>query len=108
VVVRASGGDGDELNQQQRAYELALAAVAQIEADLCAAPSGKHNQRMSVVPMRLYRAGSWRLLLELAQLIAAFLADDLTLNGQNVCTQGQHLEIVSPKQRRPRRDRQGA
>jgi hypothetical protein len=73
---------------QQRAYELALAAVAQIEADLCAAPSGKHNQRTSVVPMRFYRNGRGELLRELDQVIAAFLTDDLTINGQNVCPQG--------------------
>jgi hypothetical protein len=76
------------MTSQQRAYELALAAVAQIEADLCAAPSGKHNQRTSVVPMRFYRNGAGRLLRELDQVIAAFLADDLTINGQNVCSQG--------------------
>jgi hypothetical protein len=96
------------MTSQQRAYELALAAVAQIEADLCAAPSGKHNQRTSVVPMRFYRNGRGELLRELDQVIAAFLADDLTINGQNVCPQGQQLEIVSPKQRRPRRERQAA
>jgi hypothetical protein len=88
---------------QQRAYELALAAVAQIEADLCAAPSGKHNQRMSVVPLRFYRNGAGRLLRELDQVIAAFLADDLTINGQNVCGK----QLIVPE-RRPRRERQAA
>jgi hypothetical protein len=95
---------------QQRAYELALAAVAQIEADLCAADSGGYKSRTSVVPMRFYRDGAGRLLRELDQVIAAFLADDLTINGQNVCPQGPWRggkQLIVPE-RRPRRERRAA
>ena len=94
------------MTNQQRAYELALAAVAQIEADLCAAPSLKHNQRQAVVPLRFYRNGAGRLLSELDEVVAAFLADDLTVNGVNVCPVpgrcGKQLEIVTPKRRERR------
>lgn len=93
------------MNQQQQAYELALAAVARIEADLCAAPFGKHDHRPSIVPLRFYRNGRGELLRELDQVVAAFLADDLTINGENVC--GKQLEIVTPK-RRARRERKVA
>jgi hypothetical protein len=53
--------------------------------------------------MRFYRNGAGRLLRELDQVIAAFLADDLTINGQNVCGK----QLIVPE-RRPRRERQAA
>ena len=78
--------------EQQKAYELALLAIRQIEADLCAVGVcfGRASQQ-SVVPLRFYRNGRGELLSELNQVVAAFLADDLTVNGVNVC--GKQLEV---------------
>ena len=74
----------------QDVYELAFQAVVAIDAQLMA-QSGRAggNYSRGVVPVVAYRDGKDRLLSELEEVIRAFNAGDLWVNGERVVTNAQ-------------------